>query len=113
MALPSLSPCPFDGYAAPIIEAHDHANDGTQTWWVICPICRIHTPEMAGADHAAGTWNVRPSTGYTIHAWDPAVTTYASGSLVSEDGLLYAGLAPVTGSHPSAAVTGEWMLLAN
>jgi hypothetical protein len=113
MALPSVSPCPYDGYANPIIEPNGTANDGTQSWHVICPICRIQTPQMASANAAAGTWNVRPSTNYTIRAWDPAVTTYAKGSLVSDAGLLYGGLAPVTGSHPSAAVVGEWMLLAN
>ena len=113
MALPSLSPCPTEGNTSLVFEQYSHFNDGTPAWRVICPVCRHGTPDMVSANAAAGTWNVRSSTTYTIQAWDPLVTTYASGSLVSEAGLLYGGLAPVTGSHPSAAVVGEWMLLAN
>ncbi len=109
----SLSPCPTEGNTALILEQHRKFNDGTPAWRVICPVCRDTTPDMVSAAAATGTWNHRDPTTYTIHAWDALVTTYASGSLVSDTGLLYAGLAPVTGSAPSAAVDGEWMLLAN
>jgi hypothetical protein len=59
MADPIPSACPFDGFASPILQKGTHANDGTATYSVICPICRIHTPELRSMQAAVDAWDAR------------------------------------------------------
>lgn len=59
MADPVPSACPFDGYVAPILEKGDEANDGTDTYRVICPVCGIHTADQKTKIIACNLWNAR------------------------------------------------------
>jgi hypothetical protein len=68
MADPIPAACPFDAYPSPILEKGMHANDGTPTYSVICPICRIHTPECPSMQAAVDAWGARAT---------PPTPTYA------------------------------------
>src|ERR1700720_77286 len=83
MADPIPSACPFDGYATPILEKGMHANDGTPTYAVICPICRCKTPECSSMQAAVDAWGARatpPTPTYT--GWLASAAT-ESGVAVS------------------------------
>jgi hypothetical protein len=81
MADPIPAACPFDAYPSPILQKGTHANDGTPTFTVICPVCRIHTPELASMQAAVDAWGARaavPTATYVT--WLAAFATWKAAN---------------------------------
>lgn len=71
--------CPFDGYLSPAAERGDNRNDGTPTWHVICPICRISTPDFHTMQGAIDYWSARVNpTNLTYVTWLAAANAFAT-----------------------------------
>jgi hypothetical protein len=76
MADPVPLVCPFDGYATPILEPGDNANDGTPTWRVICPVCGIQSTSLSSKQAAADSWNRRRTLTYVT--WEALIATFVA-----------------------------------
>jgi hypothetical protein len=86
MADPIPSACPFDGFASPILQKGTHANDGTATYSVICPICRCHTPELRSMQAAVDAWDARaaaPTPSYVT--WLASFATWKAANPPTAD----------------------------
>jgi Domain of unknown function (DUF4082) len=106
MADPIPSACPFDGYASPILQKGTHANDGTPTFTVICPVCRIHTPELRSMQAAVDAWGARVGGTYT--GWEAAFEAWLAANPPTAD-LLVANLfgATVPATPDAGDATGN------
>lgn len=65
----SISPCPFDGYATPVLIQSGTYVDGTSLYTVQCPICNVSIANQTSKQAAVDTWNLRIANTHTFVNW--------------------------------------------